>query len=54
MGTDFCKTLFDMSDPGRIKYKQALDDIESLFPEGGPADPDKQNDNKSFANLKNM
>ena len=52
MGHDFCKTLFEMSNPDRIKYKQAIEDIEALFPENGPNDPEREV--KSSANLKSM
>jgi hypothetical protein len=52
MGHDFCKTLFEMSNPDRIKYKQAFDDIEALFPDNGPNESEREV--KNSANLKSM
>jgi len=53
MGQQFCHSLSQMSNPDQVKYKQALKDIESLFPEGVP-DTVVAKEGQTNANMKIM
>jgi hypothetical protein len=53
MGKQFCMTLHELSNPDQSRVRQAIKDIDSLFPEGGN-DPAPKNEQQSLTNVKNL